>query len=166
MTTQTIEALGRLRLEGMIDALEQQSRSSEFLTLGFDERLSHLVTAEISYRDERRMERLLRAAKLRSGASIESLDFRAARGLDRSQVLSLASANWVRNHDQVAVLGPTGVGKTYVACALGHAAIRQGHSALYLRYPRMLEELTIARGDSETGTSHECLVQGGGVDTR
>jgi len=123
-------------------------------------------TAEISYRDERRMERLLRAAKLRSGASIESLDFRAARGLDRSQVLSLASANWVHNHDQVAVLGPTGVGKTYVACALGHAAIRQGHSALYLRYPRMLEELTIARGDSETGTSHECLVQGGGVDTR
>ncbi|KJE76010.1 ATP-binding protein [Ferrimicrobium acidiphilum] len=165
MTNQTIEALGRLRLEGMIDPLEQQSRSSEFLTLGFDERLSHLVTAEISYRDERRMERLLRAAKLRSGASIESLDFRASRGLDRSQVLSLASANWVRNHDQVAVFGPTGVGKTYVACALGHAAIRQGHSALYLRYPRMLEELGIARGDSETGTSHECLVQGGGVDT-
>lgn len=81
------------------------------------------MTAEISYRDERRMERLLRAAKLRSGASIESFDFRASRGLDRSQVLSLANANWVRNHDQVAVLGPTGVGN-YVELGV---MVRNGH---------------------------------------
>ncbi|MHB8190442.1 MAG: IS21-like element helper ATPase IstB [Ferrimicrobium sp.] len=147
MTNQITEALSRLRLEGMLDALEHQQRSSEFLTLSFDERLGHLLQTEIDYRDERRMIRLLKTAKLRSDASIEDLDFRVSRGLDRSQILSLGSAGWVRNHEAVTVLGATGVGKTYVACALAHAAIRQGYSALYLRYPRMLEELIIARGD-------------------
>ncbi len=151
MENQTVDALSRLRLEGMMDALEFQQRSPQFYNLSFDERLSHLLNAELTYRDERRMARLLRTAKLRLGASIESLDFHGSRGLERSQILSLASAGWVSNHDQVAILGPTGVGKTYVACALAHAAIRKGYSALYLRYPRLLEELTIARGDGRFG---------------
>ncbi len=131
----------------MVEALEQQQRSREFLALSFDERLAHLVQAETNYRDERRMTRLLKSVKLRSGASIEALDFRASRGLDRSQLLALAGARWITTHDFVAVLGPTGVGKTYVACALAHAGIRRGYSALYLRDPRMLEEVVIARGD-------------------
>lgn len=146
-TTQTTEALFRLRLEGMVLALERQRSTSSFASLGFEDRLAHLVQGELDHRDDRRLLRLTKAAKLRSDAVIEDVDFRTPRGLDRASVLSLSESTWVRSHQGVAVVGPTGVGKTFLACALANAAIRRGHSALYLRYPRMLEELGIARGD-------------------
>ena len=102
---------------------------------------------EAQDRENRRLARRLKAAKLRSDAVIEDLDFRAPRGLDRATVLSLAESHWVDGHRNVLVTGPTGVGKTFLACALAQAAIRHGHTALYLRLPRLLDELVLARAD-------------------
>ena len=95
----------------------------------------------------RRLERNLKAAKLRTPASIEDLDLHHPRGLDRAQTLALADAQWVSSHQNVLIIGATGTGKTFIACALAHAALRRGHTALYLRAPRMLTDLTIARAD-------------------
>lgn len=106
-----------------------------------------LVDLELQERENRRLMRALKAAKLRNNAVVEDIDFRRPRGLDRARILDLAESHWVANHHSVLIVGPTGGGKTYLACALAHSAIRQGHSALYLRGPRMLDDLAIARAD-------------------
>jgi DNA replication protein DnaC len=105
------------------------------------------VDRELTDRENRRLERYLKAAKLRTNAVVEDVDFRRRRGLERAAVLSLAEASWVTAHHNVAVVGATGLGKTFFACALANSAIRRGHAALYLRASRMLDELAIARLD-------------------
>jgi DNA replication protein DnaC len=147
LTNQTIEGLLALRLPAMAAALAEQSASAAHQGLSFDERLGLLVDRELAEREERRLARYLKAARLRTDAVVEDIDFRRRRGLERSVLLGLAEGSWVTNHHSVAIVGPTGVGKTFVACALANAAIRRGHSALYLRAPRMLDELAIARAD-------------------
>jgi DNA replication protein DnaC len=143
----TIEKLQDLALGGMARAFEEQLASPGYAELSFEERLGLLVDREAQDRENRRLARRLKAARLRSEAAIEDLDFRTPRGLDRATVLSLAESHWVDTHRNVLVTGPTGVGKTFLACALAHAAIRRGHSALYLRLPRLLDELVLARAD-------------------
>lgn len=145
--TPTIEGLHRLRLGAMAAALEAQRISVDHQTLSFEDRLAMLVDSELTERENRRLTRLLKLAKLRNNAVLEDVDYRTPRGLDRSQILSLGESTWVHHHHGVAIVGATGVGKTYLGCALAHAAIRHDYSALYLRAPRMLEELTIARAD-------------------
>ncbi|MBI2017261.1 MAG: ATP-binding protein [Candidatus Rokubacteria bacterium] len=148
LTTPTLDKLVALGLMGMVIALKEQQERSEYGALAFDERLGLLVDREVTERDNRRLARNLKAAKLRiSGACIEDLDMRSPRGLDRGQILRLAEARWVEAHQSVLVVGPTGVGKTYLACALAQAALRRGHTALYLRATRMLDELAVARVD-------------------
>jgi DNA replication protein DnaC len=147
LTTPTLEALRRLALPGMARAFAEQLERSEYWSLSFEERLGLLVDREVLDRDNRRLERNLKAARLRTSACIEDLDFTHSRGLDRAVVLRLAEAAWVADHRNVLVIGPTGVGKTYVACALAQAALRRGHRALYLRVPRLLDELVLARAD-------------------
>jgi len=143
----TLDKLGALSLGGMARAFEEQLESPGYAELSFEERLGLLVDREAQDRENRRLARRLKAAKLRSDAVIEDLDFRAPRGLDRSTILSLAESHWVDAHRNVLVTGPTGVGKTFLACALAQAAIRRGHTALYLRLPRLLDELVLARAD-------------------
>jgi len=143
----TIDKLQALSLGGMARALTEQLESPTYAGLSFEERLGLLVDREASDRENRRLARQLKAAKLRSDAVIEDLDYRSPRGLDRATVLSLAEGHWVDAHRNVLVTGPTGVGKTFLACALAHAAIRYGHTALYLRLPRLLDELVLARAD-------------------
>lgn len=144
----TLEHLHTLRLRGMAAALEEQLQSSAAAELGFEERLTLLVEREVTWRDNRRLQRLLQEARLRiPGAAPEDIDFRSARGLDRGVVLRLASADWVRQHQVVLVVGPTGVGKSYLACALGQAACRNGFSTRYYRLGRLLSELALARAD-------------------
>lgn len=145
--TQTIEGLHALRLPAMAAGLAEQSDSPAHCGLSFDERLGLLVDRELTERENRRLQRYRKAAKLRTDAVVEDIDFRRQRGLERSAILGLAEAGWVTSHHNIAVVGPTGVGKTFLACALANAAIRRGHSALYLRASRMLDELAIARVD-------------------
>jgi len=147
LITPTIERLRDLSLTGMARALAEQLERPDYQALSFEDRLGLLIDREAQDRENRRLDRNLRSAKLRAPASIEDLDFHRPRGLDRSLVLSLADAQWVSAHRNILIAGPTGSGKTYVACALAHATLRRGHTALYLRAPRMLGDLALARAD-------------------
>ena len=147
LNNQTIEGLQSLELSAVASGLIAQRQSVQYQTLEFEERLGMLVDQEITERENRRLERLLRSAKLRHNAVVEDIDFRTQRGLERSQVLSLAQASWISQHHNLSVVGPTGSGKTYIACALARAGIKKGYSALYLRAPRMFETLELSRLD-------------------
>lgn len=138
------------RLPAMAAELEHQANLAQFSDPGFEDRLQMLVSAEITERDNRRLTRLLKTAKLRSTALIEDVDFTRARGLKKSDVMTLARGDWVERHHNLSIVGPTGVGKTFLACAIANAAIRHGHSALYLRGSRMVDELTLARADGRS----------------
>lgn len=144
---QTLTRLRELRLSGMADALEEQQALPDVQGLSFDDRLTLLVEREATVRQDRRQTQLLRQAKLRLQASIEDLDFRSPRGLDRSVILRLATCDWIRHHQVVLITGATGTGKTYLACAFAHAACRQGLSSRYFRLPRLIDELARARAD-------------------
>ncbi len=147
LITPTLDKLHALNLSGMARALTDQLARAEYAALGFEERLGLLVDRETQDRDNRRLERHLKAAKLRSVACLEDVDFRHPRGLDRGQLLSLAAAHWVTAHQNLLIVGPTRSGKTFIACALAQAALRHGHTALYLRAPRLLGDLALARAD-------------------
>lgn len=143
----TLEKLQSLKLTGMLKALQEQMSMIEGESLSFEERLGFLVDREVVERDNRRLKTRLKKARLRQNASVEDIDYRHRRGLDKSQMLSLAACQWIQRHHNAIITGPTGVGKTYLACALGQKACREGHSVIYWRLPRLLGELTIAKGD-------------------
>src|SRR5690348_6744887 len=147
LINQTLDKLDALGLFGMALGLREQLESSQYLSLSFDERFGLLVDREAEARDGRRLALRLKAARLRQEATVEDIDFRAARGLDRSTILNLAQAGWVTSKHNLLVTGPTGAGKSFVSCALAHAAVRRGHTALYVRTPRLLAELLLSRGD-------------------
>jgi DNA replication protein DnaC len=144
----TLERLHTLRLPGMATAFSEQLQSSAAAELPFEERLALLLEREMTYRDDRRLQRLLQEARLAlPAAAAEDIDFRAPRGLDRSVVLRLVSAEWVRHHQVALIVGPTGAGKSYLACALGQAACRHGFTTRYFRLGRLLHALALARAD-------------------
>jgi DNA replication protein DnaC len=144
----TLDQLKRLRLDGMLAALSDQATSSAAADLGFDDRLSLLVQREIDWRDDRRVTRLLKAAKLKVGsACIEDIIWRDSRSLDRHLVTTLAGCDWVRHARTVLITGATGTGKTWLGCALAHQAARCGFSVLYARTTRLLQDLRVAHGD-------------------
>jgi DNA replication protein DnaC len=144
----TLDQLRSLRLDGMVRAIEEQATSTAATALGFDARLTLLVQSEIAWRDDRRVQRLLKAAKLKvSSACIEDINWRASRSLDRSLVATLAGADWLRNAQNLLITGMTGCGKTWLACALAHQAARSGFSVLYTRAARLFDELQVAHGD-------------------
>lgn len=145
---QTLEKLRTLKLYGAADGLEQQlSQPNTYCDLGFDERLSLLVDLEKNYRDNNRVKRLLKAAKLKLLANPEDINYRHPRGLIKSQFAELLSGDWIHRHYNVLICGPTGCGKTYLACALATQACRLGYSVRYFRTSRLLESLSIAHGD-------------------
>lgn len=143
----TLEKLAVLKLTGMLKALEEQMQMSEAAALSFEERLGLLVDREALERQNRQMAGRLRKAKLRQAAALEDVDWRAPRGLDKSVVLALGSCRWIAEHRNCLITGPTGVGKSWLACALGHKACREGYSVLYLRLARLWRDLAVARGD-------------------
>ena len=148
LTHNTLETLRSLKLHGMAAALEEQQSMPPTQTLSFEERLALLVDRERLYRDNTRRTRLLQQAHLKvAQACLEDLDYKAARGLDKRQIAALASCEWVRRGQNVLITGPTGSGKTWLACALAQHACREGLSALYWRVPRLFEELRVAHGD-------------------
>lgn len=152
MTTATIEKLNRLKLFGMTEALAEQLAGPIYQELSFEERFGMLVDRELTYRDNRRLKNLLKGAKLRHpNACLEEIDFRTPRGLSRDLLLSLAQNAWVAAKQNVIITGPTGSGKTFIACALANSACRGGMSAFYIRLPRLLQEMHIARADGSYG---------------
>ena len=143
----TLEKLDELRLSGMVAALRDQLETPDVESLSFEERLGLLVDREATERDDRRLKTRLRTAKLRLTASVEDIDYRPGRGLDKKVILHLAACDWVRRHQNVVITGATGVGKSFVACALAHKACLNGHGALYHRLPRLIEDIQLSRGD-------------------
>ncbi len=147
LTHPTLEKLHQLRLFGMAKALHEQREMPQTEGLDFEERLGLLVDRELTARENQRLKTRLKRARLRQSAALEDLDYRSARGLDKSLMAKLASCQWVSEHLNVLITGPTGVGKTFIGCALAHKACREGFSVHYLRLPRLCHELTLARGD-------------------
>lgn len=144
---QTLEKMNSMKLSGMAEGLRQQLGSPEHVRLAFDDRLGLLVDAEWIAREQRKLAKRLRAAKLRYPASIEDVDFKHPRGLDRQQVLSLSNGGFVQSRHNLVITGPTGVGKSYLACAFVERACRLGYKASYVRLPRLLQQLAVGRGD-------------------
>jgi DNA replication protein DnaC len=142
-----LDRLTRLHLYGFISALEEQQESSIYGGLSFEERLSLLVEREWLRRENNRLQRALQSAHLPQGASVEELDFAPQRGLERRLIMELAEGRWVRQHLNVIVLGATGAGKTYLACALGQACCRQGLGVRYERTSRLLHGVRLAQAD-------------------
>jgi DNA replication protein DnaC len=143
----TLDKLHALRFTGMAKALTEQMALPDIDELSFEERLGLLVDREETEREDRRLTTRLRQAKLKQNACIEDIDFKQSRGLDKSLILDLAQCQWIKHHLNLLITGPTGVGKTWVACALAQKACREGFTSLYLRLPRLLQELPIAKGD-------------------
>ena len=138
LTHPTLERLVSLKLTGMARALQEQMHMPEIDSLSFEERLGLLVDRELTERENRRLKDRLTKAKLRQNAAIEDIDYRHSRGLDRALFTRLAAVTWISKHQNVLIIGPTGCGKTFLACALAHKACREGYSALYTRLPRLL----------------------------
>lgn len=147
LNQQTVDQLRQLKLTGMLDAFEQQLTQPASHELAFEQRFALLVEREVLHRENRRLARLLKAAKLRVHACVEDIDYRHPRGLEKARMASLASVEWIHRALNLCITGPTGCGKTWLACALGNQACRQGLSTRYLRLPRLLDQLRIAHGD-------------------
>jgi len=143
----TLDKMNAMRLNGMVGAFQHQQSSPDFTSLAFEERLGFLIDAEWDAREERKLTRRLQVARLRYPASLEDIDYQTPRGLDRQVVLALGAGQWIREHQALLITGPTGVGKSYLACAFVHRACRSGFSARYVRLPRLLHELIVAHGD-------------------
>ena len=142
-----LDKLQTLRFFGMLAAFEEQNQMPDIDQLGFDERFGLLVDREMTERENRRFKTRLGKAKLRQQACVEDVDFRHPRGLDKSLFMQLAACQWIKETHNVLIIGPTGVGKTYLACALAHKACLQDYTTLYFRISRLLQELSIAKAD-------------------
>ncbi len=147
----TVERLRALGLSAMADALLELQNSPEAAELPHADWLGVLIDREATARDNRRLARRLQVAKLRQAAVIENVDYRTPRGLDRSLFQKLATGQWIRERQHLVITGPTGTGKSWLACALGHKACRDGVSVLYKRTPRLFADLAQARGEGRLG---------------
>lgn len=144
---ETLSKLNSMKMHGFAHAFTEQLSSDQFGELSFEERVGLLIDHEWTERETRKLTRRLQQAKFREQACVEAIDFRHPRGLDRAQIQRLATCRWVKGHQNLLVTGKTGVGKTFIACALAHKACREGYSSNYQRLPRLLNELAIARAD-------------------
>lgn len=155
----TLDKLAGLKLTGMLQALQEQSQRSEYRELSFEERLGLLVDREVLLRQNRQIATRMKKAGLRQEAAVEDIDFRHPRGLDRSVILSLASCQWIRNRRNCLITGPTGVGKTFLSCALAQKSCREGFTSRYVRMGRLLSEFTAARLDGSYPRKLRTLAQ-------
>ena len=148
LTQNTLETLRHLKLYGMAQALEEQRETPATHALAFEERMALLVDRERLHRENGRYRGLLRKARLKvAQACVEDINYKTNRGLDKSQIAALADGAWIQRGQNLLVTGPTGSGKTWIACALAHQACRQGLSGRYWRVPRLFEEIRTAHGD-------------------
>ena len=147
LTHPITDKLQQMKFYGMLTAFEEQMQMADIEKLTFEDRLALLVDREMTVRENRRLKTRLRKARLRENACIEDVDFRHPRSLDKSLFMKLADCRFLKEHNNVLIIGPTGVGKTYLACALAQNACRNGYTACYFRLPRLLHDLCIAKAD-------------------
>jgi len=147
LTQPLLDNLSRLRLTAFRAALEEQLHNPHYADLPFEDRLGLLVDCECTYRDNNRLQRRLKAARLQLPATVEDLDLSPSRGIDRRLVLQLAHGEWIAQHLNILVLGPTGAGKTFLACALSHSACRHDFSVRYQRTSRLLHQNALSHAD-------------------
>lgn len=156
MIEQTKSKLNRMKLNGMVEGLEHQARTPHCLSLSFDERLAMLVDHEETFRENRRLQTLLRSARLKVKAQIESINYKPSRNLDRQTVANLATCTWIDKGFNILITGPTGTGKTFLACALGYQSCLKGRTVQFHKLGLLLDDLEQAKTD---GTLRKRLVQ-------
>ena len=150
----TLEKLRQMKLAGMAEGLEEQQKNKSYEKLVFEERLGHLVDKEKDLRESKKLTGRLARAKLKQQACIEDIDYAHSRGLDRTLIRKLSTCTWIKEHHNLVITGLTGVGKSYIACALAHKACLDGYTSLYLRAPRLFTELETAKAE---GRYHRIL---------
>jgi len=152
MIEATVEKLITMKLHGMAKAVQEQMKNRTYKDLSFEERLGMLVDREMDSRQDRKLRSLLTKARFRyQGASVEDVNFMAKRGITKDVILSLSQNAWIKDKRNIIITGSTGVGKTYMACALGNSACRAGISTYYARLPRLFQELKISKADGSYG---------------
>jgi DNA replication protein DnaC len=159
LTHPVIQTLKSMRLNGMVKALQEQLQQADIDRLGFEERLGFLVDREQLDRQNRQLQTRLRKSQLKQSACLEDIDYHPTRELDRTLLHSLASCQWTKSHHHLLIVGPTGTGKTFLACALAHKACLEGYSSYYARINRLLPELAIAKGDGQYTKKMQALAK-------
>lgn len=147
VTEETFNKLNQMRMYGFAKAFQDQLDSDQYDKLSLEERVGLMVDREWTEREQRRLTRRLQQAKLREHACVEDIDYRHRRGLDKKLMQRLATCQWIEKHQNLIIVGPTGIGKTFLTCALAQKACREGHTAIYRRTPRLLQELMVAQSD-------------------
>lgn len=159
LTHPTLDQLNHLGLHGMAKAFDAMSQNPETATLSHAEWLGVILDHELSWRQDKRMAMRLRHAKLRHRAAPEDIDYRTLRGLDRRFMETLLQGGWIKGHDNLIITGPTGTGKSWLSCAIGHKACRDNMSVLYVRLGKLLDELSVARGDGRIAARLKSLAR-------
>lgn len=144
---QTLDKMQAMKMAAMAEAFEHQLAKSDYADLSFEERIGLLIDTEWTAREQRKLARRLRSAKMRYPASLENVNFKTPRGLNRQQILTLGSGSWIQDRHNLLVTGPTGIGKSFLTCAFVERACRKGFSAHYVRLPRLLHTIAVGRGD-------------------
>ena len=152
LNEQTFDKLYLMKLLGMAEGFKEQLQQPSSHGLSFDERFGMLVDRQWIWKENKRLKQLLKEAKLKLQASVEDIDYKTPRGIEKSVMMNLISCNWIRNHQNLLISGPTGAGKTFLACALAQKACREGFRTLYLRSPQFFYQIALARADGSYGS--------------
>jgi DNA replication protein DnaC len=151
LNEQTIEKLHALKLTAMAEAFAEQSAQPDMDRLSFEERFGLIVERQWAWKENNRLQRYLKNAKLKLNACVEDIDYKSPRGIDRSVMMRLIGCEWVKSHQNIIITGPTGVGKTFIACAFANKACRKGYRSFYIRSPRFSYQLALGKGDGTYG---------------